>query len=194
MLTGPGRYLAADESVVLQARRHVAVLARPALAALGAIALALFVGLIVSPGDGGDLLDTLGGLFALWFLLRFLWRAWEWWVDRIFVTEKRIFEVSGLLTRKVASMPLGNLTDMTYQRSLWGRILGYGELIVETAGQAQALSRIAYLSHPDEFYRAVTALVTAGLLPSASAPEVTSDPPERGPDRDDTGPIPRVVV
>jgi uncharacterized membrane protein YdbT with pleckstrin-like domain len=188
-MTGPGRYLAADETVVLQARRHVAVLARPAAAAVGAIALAVFVGLVVSPGDGGDLLDTIGGLFALWFLLRLMWRTWEWWVDRIFVTEKRIFEVSGILTRKVASMPLGNLTDMTYQRSLGGRILGYGELIVETAGQAQALSRIAYLSNPDEFYRAVTALVTASLLPAASTEEVM-----RHRDEDDTGPLPRVIV
>lgn len=187
----PGRYLAGDETVILQARRHVAVLARPAAAALGAIALALFVGLVVSPGDGADLLDTLGGLFALWFLLRLLWRVWEWWVDRIFVTEKRIFEVSGLLTRKVASMPLGNLTDVTYQRSLGGRLLGYGELIVETAGQAQALSRISFLSHPDEFYRAVTGLVTASLLPAASAPEITG--PNRD-EEDDTGPLPRVIV
>lgn len=190
MLTGPGRYLSGDEHVVLQARRHVAVLTRPALAAVAAIVFALLLGLLVSPGDGGDLLDTLGGLVALVFLVRFLWRGWEWWVDRIYVTEKRIFEVSGLLTRKVASMPLGNLTDMTYQRSLWGRILGYGELIVETAGQSQALSRIAYLSRPDDFYRAVTALVTASLLPAASAPEVTGE--DR--DEDDTGPLPRVIV
>lgn len=189
MLTGPGRYLAADENVVLQARRHVAVLARPAVAAVGAIALALFVGVVVSPGDGGDLLDTIGGLFALWFLLRLMWRAWEWWVDRIFVTEKRIFEVSGILTRRVASMPLGNLTDMTYQRSLGGRIFGYGELIVETAGQAQALSRIAYLSNPDDFYRAVTGLVTASLLPAASTEDVMGHR-----DEDDTGPLPRVIV
>lgn len=190
-MAGPGRYLAGDETVVLQARRHVAVLARPALVAVGAIALAVFAGVVVSPGDGGDLLDTLAGLFALWFLLRLLWRVWEWWADRIFVTEKRIFEVSGLLTRKVASMPLGNLTDVTYQRSVWGRILGYGELIVETAGQAQALSRISYLSHPDEFYRAVTGLVTGGLLPAASAPEITG---AKRDEEDDTGPLPRVIV
>lgn len=190
-MPGPGRYLAGDEKVVLQARRHVAVLAGPAAAAAGAILLALFVGLVVSPGDGGDLLDTLGGLFALWFLLRFFWRTWEWWVDRIFVTEKRIFEVSGLLTRKVASMPLGNLTDVTYQRSLLGRLLGYGELIVETAGQAQALSRIAYLSHPDEFYRAITGLVTASLLPAASPPDEIR--PNRD-EEDDTGPLPQVIV
>ncbi|MDQ3957265.1 MAG: PH domain-containing protein [Actinomycetota bacterium] len=193
MVQGPGRYLAGDESIILQARRHVAVLARPAAAAVAALALGAFVGSLVSPRSGGDLLDTIAGLFALWFLLRLGWRLWEWWADRIFVTEKRIFEVSGVLTRKVASMPLGNLTDMTYTRSIWGRLLGYGELLVETAGQAQALSRIAYLSHPDDFYRTVTSLVTGGLLPTASAPDVA---PQNGRENedDDTGPLPRVIV
>ncbi|MFN2587910.1 MAG: PH domain-containing protein [Actinomycetota bacterium] len=193
-MTGPGRYLAGDETIILEARRHVAVLARPALTAAGAIALAVLVGTLVSPGDGGDLLDTLAGLFALWFLLRFAWRILEWWVDRIFVTQKRIFEVSGILTRKVASMPLGNLTDMTYQRSLLGRLIGYGELIVETAGQAQALSRIAYLSHPDDFYRAVTGLVTAGLLPAASPSDAAGATGAKRDEEDDTGPLPRVIV
>ena len=192
MMPGPGRYLAGDERIVLEARRHVAVLARPFLVAIGAIVLAVVVGTVLSPGEGADLLDTAAGLFALWFLLRFMWRACEWWADRIFVTEKRIFEVSGILTRKVASMPLGNLTDMTYQRSLWGRLIGYGELIVETAGQAQALSRINYLSQPDDFYRAVTGLVTAGLLPSATDAHDFM-PPKRD-EEDDTGPLPRVIV
>jgi hypothetical protein len=191
-MPGPGRYLAGDENIVLEARRHIAVLARPAFVAVGAIVLAVVVGTILSPGEGADLLDTAAGLFALWFLLRFMWRACEWWADRIFVTEKRIFEVSGILTRKVASMPLGNLTDMTYQRSLWGRLIGYGELIVETAGQAQALSRINYLSQPDDFYRAVTGLVTAGLLPSAA--EGAEAIPSKRDEEDDTGPLPRVIV
>ncbi|MDQ3916146.1 MAG: PH domain-containing protein [Actinomycetota bacterium] len=193
-MPGPGRYLAGDETVILEARRHVAVLARPAVTAVGAIVLAVVVGTVLSPGDGGDVLDTAAGLFALWFLLRFMWRLFEWWADRIFVTEKRIFEVSGILTRKVASMPLGNLTDMTYQRSLWGRLIGYGELIVETAGQAQALSRIRYLSHPDDFYRAVTGLVTASLLPAASPSDAPGAIPPKRDEEDDTGPLPRVIV
>lgn len=190
-MPGPGRYLAGDETVVLQARRHLAVLTRPAVEAAAAVALGLLAGVVLSPAAGGDLLDTAAGLFALWFLVRFMWRTWEWWADRIFVTNKRIFEVSGLLTRKVASMPLGNLTDVTYQRSLWGRLVGYGELIVETAGQAQALSRISYLSNPDDFYRAVTGLVTSSLLPAASQDGGNRSNRD---EEDDTAPLPRVIV
>ena len=102
------------------------------------------------------------------------------------MTNQRIIEVSGVLTRKVASMPLEKMTDMIYLRTLGGRLLGYGDLIVESAGQDQALSRIRRLPKPDDFYRCVTSL-SADLLP---VPD--EEPPT--PDLDDTGPLPRVVV
>ncbi|HWL65097.1 MAG TPA: PH domain-containing protein, partial [Actinomycetota bacterium] len=116
------------------------------------------------------------------------WRMWEWRADRIVVTDRRIFEVSGVLTRKVASMPLVKMTDITYRRSVLGRLLGYGELIVETAGQDQSLNRITHLPHPDDFYRTITWLVTGGLTPRAEPED------DYYVDDDDTGPLPRVVV
>jgi hypothetical protein len=48
---------------------------------------------------------------------------------------------------------------MTYQRSVPGQILGYGVFIVESAGQDQALSNIAFLPHPDELYQQVSTLL-----------------------------------
>ena len=114
----------------------------------------------------------------------------------IVVTDQRIFEVSGVLTRKVASMPLTRVTDMTYRRSLLGRLLGYGDLIVESAGQDQALSHIDHLPDPDGFYRTITSLVTAGipsLLPEDEDQELWL-PYDRSSDEDDTGPLPRVIV
>ena len=107
------------------------------------------------------------------------------------MTDRRIFEVSGLVTRKVASMPLSKMTDMTYRRPILGRILGYGELHVESAGQDQALSRLDHLPNPDEFYRTITYLVSAPDLMPRSDPEVVH---EASWDEDDTGPLPRVIV
>ena len=103
--------------------------------------------------------------------------------------EDGIFEVSGLLSRKVASMPLTRVTDMTYRRSLLGRLLGYGDLIVESAGQDQALTTINFLPNPDEFYRTVTALV--GGVMARPDPETVH---EASWDDEDTGPLPRVIV
>jgi uncharacterized membrane protein YdbT with pleckstrin-like domain len=186
-VSADARYLAIDERVVSKVRRHPAVLAVPFFQALGVVVASVFVGVLLSPADGSDAVDTVIGLLCLGFLLRLAWGIWEWWVDRIVVTDRRLFEVSGILTRKVASMPLAKVTDMTYHRTVAGRLFGYGELRVESPGQKQALARIAYLPKPDDFYRTVTSLVMA---PSAQRrTEVAAQV-----DEDDTGPLPRVVV
>ena len=41
-------------------------------------------------------------------------------------TDKRFLLFFGFIRRKVAMMPLLKVTDMTYDRSLLGRIVGYG--------------------------------------------------------------------
>lgn len=154
-LEGDPRYLSVEERMVLIVRHHVAELWRPALSAF----VLLVAALLFSPTAGASGLSNVLWIVALGFLLRLGWRTWLWYVDSIIVTDKRIFEVSGIITKNVASMPLRMLTDVTYRRSIAGRILGYGSLIVESAGQDQALSRIDYLPDPDNVYKTITTLV-----------------------------------
>ena len=184
------RYLAQNERIVLDVRHHYTALLRPFFDAVGVVLGTLILGLALSPNNGGDWIDTVLGLIAFYFVGRFLWRCWEWSVDRLVVTDRRIFEVSGLLTRKVGSMPLVMMTDMTYSRPVLGRILGYGSLRVESAGQDQGLSRLDHIPNPDEFYRTITGLVSAGIIPKAEPQAVH----EASWDDDDTGPLPRVIV
>jgi membrane protein YdbS with pleckstrin-like domain len=184
------RYLAHEEEVILRVNRHVTVLAKPFFQMVAVILLTLVVGSVMSPQSGTDLLDRILGIAAAAFVLRLGWKLWGWRVDRIIVTDRRIFEVSGILTRNVASMPLANMTDVTYRRSVLGRLLGYGELVVETAGQLQSLNRISHLPKPDDFYRAITFLVSVGLTRRPDPQTVR----EVNEDEDDTGPLPRVIV
>jgi hypothetical protein len=44
-------------------------------------------------------------------------------------------------------MQLTKVTDMTFQRSPIGRLLGFGEFILESAGQDQALTNLGYLPY-----------------------------------------------
>jgi uncharacterized membrane protein YdbT with pleckstrin-like domain len=94
---------------------------------------------------------------VVWFawlalLVWFAWKVADWWVERFVVTDRRIILTSGILTRKVAMMPLVKVTDMSYQRPLVGRILGYGEFVMESAGQDQALRNINFVPNPDILY------------------------------------------
>jgi hypothetical protein len=77
-------------------------------------------------------------------------------------------------------MPLGKVTDLTYQRGPLARLFNYGELILESAGQKQALESISFIPRPDEFYRDFTEMLNnAGVIPVSV-------------DDKDTGEIPRV--
>ena len=75
-----------------------------------------------------------------------------WAVDYFVVTSHRFIETSGLFNRKVAMMPLAKVTDMTFQRSVLGRMLGYGTFILESAGQDQALSTVDHIPYPEQLY------------------------------------------
>lgn len=214
------RYLAEDERLVLEVRRHPAVLIGPVAAFLAVLLLASALGFVTSPGDGTHLIDVIAGLITLFVGLRTAWQLCQWWVDRILVTDHRIFEVSGLITRKIASIPITKVTDMTYRRSLLGRLIGYGDLIFETAGREQALDKLDHIPEPDDFYRTVTSVVAAKepaprrVVDKAKdafdgdddhASVVTkpndkgrsdgdSDNDDESEDDEDTGPLPHVIV
>ena len=181
------RYLALDERKICEVRRHTALLLGVGLQTLAVFVAAGALGMAASPSRGDDVVDTILGLIALVFFLRFIWAIVQWWLTRIIVTDRRIVEVSGVLSRRIASMPLPQVTDTTYHRSILGRLLGYGDLIVESPGHHPGLSHIAYVPRPDDFYRIVMSLMNAS---SGDAP----DEIEVSPGEADTGEIPRVVL
>jgi uncharacterized membrane protein YdbT with pleckstrin-like domain len=174
------KYLSPGEATILEVRRHWAALLPSAAQLLAALLIGSFLGTLLGPGSTSDPVDTFVFLVVMVFLIRFAWKLFEWQIDRIVVTNRRIIEVSGLVTRRVASIPLAKVTDLTYRRTVLARALGFGELILESAGQKQALDAITYIPRPDEFYRAF-----AELLNAAPTNRVA-------PDEEDTGPIPKV--
>lgn len=166
MTAGPAegrRYLLPVEQRVIAVRRHPALLLRYFVETLVALVVA---GLLTADLPDGNLIGTLLWLAALAVAARFGWKIAEWSVDRFVVTERRVLLVSGLLTRRVAMMPLRKVTDMTFERSLAGRLLGYGAFVMESAGQDQALHRIDYLPAPETLYLDVAELIF-GVPPSA---------------------------
>ncbi|MFG1610678.1 PH domain-containing protein [Actinoplanes sp. NPDC049265] len=80
------------------------------------------------------------------------WKVFDWYYDRFILTNKRVMVVSGIVTRKVAMMPLARVTDMKYEQSALGRALNYGTFVLESAGQDQALREVKHLPNPNELY------------------------------------------
>jgi uncharacterized membrane protein YdbT with pleckstrin-like domain len=92
-------------------------------------------------------------------LLRLAVKVFEWNENYFVVTSQRMLLSQGLVTKKVNMMPLAKVTDMSFQRSTWGRLLGYGEFIVESAGQDQALRNVKFIPYPEQLYLEVCGLI-----------------------------------
>ncbi|MHA7132450.1 PH domain-containing protein [Oerskovia turbata] len=145
------RYILPGERVVLATRAHWGKLAEPVATTVASfVAVALLVNAIAAAVGEGALL-----LWWAWLLvpLRLAWKVLDWRNEWFVATDKRMLLMFGLVTHKVAMMPLGKVTDMSYSRSVMGRVLGYGQFILESAGQDQAMSRINWVSNPDATYR-----------------------------------------
>jgi uncharacterized membrane protein YdbT with pleckstrin-like domain len=151
------RYLLPHEHQVITVRMHPAMLLGPiSLVLIGLVVAGLLSG-SVAHGNGAalDLIWLAWGLL----LLRLIWKVANWSVDYFVVTSQRMLLVTGLVLRRVAMMPLTKVTDMTFKRSATGRLLGYGEFVVESAGQDQALSNVPFVPYPEQLYLEVCGLI-----------------------------------
>ncbi len=163
-----GKYLLPAERVVVVQRRHYAAMALPLAIFFGGFAFALFLDIALPTSSAGarDLI-WLAWSASCFYLA---WALLSWWFDRFVITNKRVMLVHGVILRQIDMMPMGKVTDMRYERSVPGRLLGYGAFIMESAGQDQALSRVAFISQPDWLYREIcTMLFTPDLVAIAPA-------------------------
>ncbi|XVQ13215.1 PH domain-containing protein [Spirillospora sp. CA-255316] len=145
------KYLMAHEGRVIAVRRHPAVLLLPLLIVVGGLILCAFAATIT-----GVLWLWWAWLVALGYLV---WKVLAWSVEFFLVTEHRVMVVSGVLNRNVAMMPLAKVTDIALERSLAGRMLGYGEFVMESAGQKQALRNVGFMPYPEQLYLEVSSVI-----------------------------------
>ncbi|ANN20419.1 hypothetical protein SD37_35780 [Amycolatopsis orientalis] len=153
----PDEYLLDTERRVIRIRRHWAVLLWDTFEAIALLAICVLVSYLLPPAAW--VIQNVLWYAALLVILRFAYVVMEWWVERLVVTDKRFVMTTGVYTTKVLMMPITKVTDLTYERSAWGRMMGYGTMVVESAGQIQALNRIDYLPRPEEFYDTISELV-----------------------------------
>jgi uncharacterized membrane protein YdbT with pleckstrin-like domain len=149
-------YLLPTERRVIRVRMHWAVMANN-LVSTGLFLLLMIVAQSYLPESA--LVDNLTFYLALAAVVRFTTQTILWWIERIVITDKRVMLAEGIITHNVGMMPLSKVTDLTFRRTFGGRLMGYGTLIVESAGQIQALNKIKYMPRPEEIYEALSELI-----------------------------------
>ena len=131
----PKELLTDDEEMVLDLRPHVWFLA-PAGAYL---AIALIAGLYVWLGGGDNTAwKALGFAVGIGILVAvgyFVQRYARWTSTNFVVTNERLIARRGVVAKKGIEIPLDRINTVFFNQSFFERIIGAGDLGVESAGE-----------------------------------------------------------
>lgn len=132
----PSRLLGDGEEIALELRPHVRRLFPAVLLLLVLSPAAGFAVAAVSPGPNQLWLRLGIAAVAAVILLRWaLWPFLQWWNTTYAITDRRLVTRSGVLARIGHDMPLTRLNDVYFTQSLVERLLGCGDLVVQSAGE-----------------------------------------------------------
>ena len=129
-----GKLLACNEQVVRTTRAHWITLLPAILidVAIGIVIVALSVlGVILSPPW-----TWLGLVLLVLPLGHLLFRVWVWWNEQYVVTNRRLIQVTGKLSKRVSDTALEKINDVLMEQSALGRLLDFGDVSVISGSES----------------------------------------------------------
>jgi len=137
-----------DETVVLDLRPHWWYFSRHILTGVPLLAIVIGNAAISNPDVRNVLRWPVGLLvlvWALWLANQFV----RWWVTYFVVTDQRDLYRTGVLGRHGVEIPLERITNINYHQGIWERIIGAGDLDIESAGE-EGDTHFDNVRHPDD--------------------------------------------
>ena len=128
--------LSQGERSVLLLHPHWKILLRPTLLLMLVIVAAAVLLVIIPQGSYADSGRIAVGVVAvvgivIWFLVPFL----RWQTTTYELTTRRLRLREGILARSGRDFPLIRISDVSFSHGLIDRLLGCGQLVVESAGE-----------------------------------------------------------
>lgn len=176
--------LAPGETILYRARYHW-IFYRSGLLVLFLAALLGAASLYASRTAPGSEIAAPVGYLALGFAVLALMLLGARWVraqqDEFVVTDRRVLRAVGLVTREHEQAPIEKIQDITVTQSGLGRILGYGDVALETASERGTLLFPA-IATPEAFRTAIwgrpraDAAMGLAMTPAAAGPAAAAPP------------------
>jgi hypothetical protein len=149
------KLLAQGERIALRGRQHfLATLSE------GRVAWAIFIAAVVllvldAQLTAGLVRDAFGWLALALLLVGLAWLGQiylNWYMQDYLVTNRRVLKVEGVLKKRSADSSLEKINDAVLEQSVFGRMLGYGDLDILTANE-QSVDRYRMLAQAQTFKR-----------------------------------------
>jgi uncharacterized membrane protein YdbT with pleckstrin-like domain len=155
---------------------HVTRLTQAPLVALLAVVLAFtafaWFGMDNAPAT------VIAGIVALILGLVLAWRFFILRSNEFVLTNHRVIQQTGILAKRSMDSRLDKINNIEHRQTLWGRILGYGDVEIDTASET-GLCRFNNVARPLDFKHAVLAAAEQyrGLGLAGGRPYAAPAPP-----------------
>ena len=94
--------------------------------------------------------------FALFFPPFFgIYGLLTWWYDKLVLTNQALYIRMGIISRNTTRIPLKNIQDISFEQGFWGRIFGYGSVLVRSAALG-GIGGYKYMANPQEMTMAIS--------------------------------------
>jgi uncharacterized membrane protein YdbT with pleckstrin-like domain len=154
----PRRLLAEHETLVFDLKPHWIALAPSAMWTLLIAVIAGFAMTWIDDPSWSDL-AILGVALVLFFFLAVV-PFLRWMYTNFVLTSDRLITRSGIIAKHSKEIPLETINDVTFGQRVLERIIGAGDLIIESAGES-GQNRFTDIRAPEqvqlEIYRAAEA-------------------------------------
>lgn len=93
-------------------------------------------------------------LYWIWGVLALVWAGWlgleymKWNFTHFVVTTDRVLYRTGVLSKKGVEIPLERVSNINFRQSIWERLIGAGDLNIESAGR-DGQSTFNDVRHPE---------------------------------------------
>jgi uncharacterized membrane protein YdbT with pleckstrin-like domain len=150
----PRRLLVDGETLVLTLRPHWVVLIGPSLVTLFVLTgWALLLPRL--PATSNNLAEWAIVLVGIGVLVaipvpRFL----RWWTSYFVVTSDRVIHREGIIGKSSMEIPLEAINDVRFEQSVLERLLGAGDLVIQSASES-GRNVFSDISHPEDVQRTI---------------------------------------
>ncbi len=144
----PSDFLTEDETIQRAFRPHWKTLIIPIIWTILVIVASVLVWNLLP--DGWPRWASLVALVAGWIGLAAL-PVTRWYYTLYVLTSERLIVRKGILARTGMEIPLEVVNDVGFSQSLFERLMGFGDVVIESAGEL-GQSRLSNIPHPQKFH------------------------------------------
>ncbi len=127
----PERLLSPDEEVVMDFRPHWSRIIKEIVLSVAVVVILVLLATLFDFEYRGWVMLGLGVIWVLLVIRGLL----AWWFTQHVITNERVIYRAGILSREGKEIPLEVINDVSFQQSLWERMIRSGDLLIESAGE-----------------------------------------------------------